>query len=209
MKQAAFWSTILICSAGVAQKSDLSRHSFYFEAFGQGIYNSLSYDRILKMEKNKKTSVSAGITTIPHPVLLVSGIPVSYNWLFGKSPHHLEVGIGLTVMHMRRGQVMINHRIETGPGIIQEQVYSGHSHSWFVYLTPKIGYRFQREDGGMFLRVALTPVVALFNRIGPIKGGPSGPVGGGTALFTEAAFFTTPVMPWGGISIGFTLKKRK
>lgn len=64
--------------------NEIKRNSICIEAFGQGLYNSFSFERIYSVNKKIKTTFSKGLTIIPHPKLFVLGLPVSYNYLFGK-----------------------------------------------------------------------------------------------------------------------------
>jgi hypothetical protein len=51
------------------------RHSFYFEAFGQGLYNTFAYDRLYRLDKKIKTSFTTGFTLIPTSELFVLAAP--------------------------------------------------------------------------------------------------------------------------------------
>lgn len=186
---------------------DIKRNSIYVEAFGQGLYNSFSFDRIYSLDKKIKTSFTAGITLIPSLELAVLALPISYNYLFGQNNHHLELGIGITPMYLRSGNIQASIGYYDENGESQSEEFIGHSTDFYSYFTPKIGYRFQKSDGGIFMRATFTPPVAGYNRIGSIKGGEikSG-FKGYNEVFSSAAFFGGKVFPWAGISVGWTMK---
>ncbi|MEQ1734646.1 MAG: hypothetical protein ABL940_13295 [Bacteroidia bacterium] len=66
------------------QKPTVKRNTVYVEAFGQGIYNSLSYDRLYRTNHKIKTSVNAGITLVPLTDYFVVATPVAYNFCLVK-----------------------------------------------------------------------------------------------------------------------------
>ena len=78
---------------------------------------------------------------------------------------------------------------------------------FFSFFTPKIGYRYQRPEGGFFFRLTFTPPIAGINIYGNTKGQGQSMSDSYNEFFTSAAFFGSPVFPWGGLSIGWTLKK--
>ena len=88
-----FLSPIIAFGQENVKATELKRNSIYLEAFGQGLYNSFSFDRLYNVDKKIKTSFSAGLTIIPVPELFVLGVPVSYNYLFGKKKSSLRVRI--------------------------------------------------------------------------------------------------------------------
>ena len=216
MKKNAF-SLMLICLGIIpairAQENALNiperkLNTVYLEAFGQGLYYSINYDRLLMAKHRFPASVSAGVTVLPISYLSVIATPVSFNGLIGKGSHHLELGIGLTPMYLREKDVTVGHSVSDAQGNVIETVeYEAYSNNFFLYLTPRIGYRFQRPRGGFFGKLTFTPPIGLISHWGVMKhhetGEPRG-FGGRTNYFREAAFFGTPVMPWAGISFGWT-----
>ena len=202
-----FLSPIIAFGQENVKATELKRNSIYLEAFGQGLYNSFSFDRLYNVDKKIKTSFSAGLTIIPVPELFVLGVPVSYNYLFGKKNHHLELGFGFTAMYLRQGRIIAAEGYIDNNGLSQTNNFVGHSNEFYSFFTPKIGYRFQKPSGGLFLRLTLTPPIAGINKIGDVKGGKYNSGWTYTEYFTSAAFFGYRVFPWAGFSIGWTLKK--
>jgi hypothetical protein len=188
-------------------RTETKRNTIYIEAFGQGLYNSFTFDRLYNVDKKIKTSFSAGLTTIPHPELFVVGTPVSYNFLFGQKNHHLELGIGITPMYLRQGRIDCSESVTDANGVIQTNSFVGYQNNFYSYFTPKIGYRFQKNTGGFFFRFTFTPSVAGINAIGGVQGGNLIKRNQEIQYFKYAAFFEpNKIFPWAGISIGWTLK---
>jgi hypothetical protein len=202
-----FLSTILSSGQENVMPEDIKRNSIYFEAFGQGLYNSFSFDRLYNVEKKIKTSFSAGLTYVPLPELFVLAAPFSYNYIVGQKNHHLELGVGFTAMYLRQGRINASEEYTDNNGLSHTNNFMGHSTDFYTYFTPKIGYRFQKPGGGLFVRATLTPPIAGINRIGSLKGGNTTSDWSSTEYFTSAAFFGYRVYPWAGASIGWTLKK--
>jgi hypothetical protein len=207
MRQLPIILVLLICpflSNGqeINAPQNVSRNTIYLEAFGQGLYNSISFDRLLKLNKKIKRSVSTGLTLIPSKELFVIATPISYNYLIGeKSNHHLELGIGFTPMFMNDGNISVI----TG----SEMHFRASQNMFFSFVTPKIGYRYQRSNGGLFFRLTFTPPIAGINVYGNTKGQGNSLSDSYVEGFRSAAFFGSYVFPWGGMSIGWTLKNQR
>jgi hypothetical protein len=137
----------------------VKRNTVYVEAFGQGIYNSLSYDRLYRTNHKIKTSVNAGITLVPITDYFVVATPVAYNFLFGKKSHHLELGLGFTAMYTKAkldwSRIVFDDFSDQSPSSLLDY-YRGYSY----YISPKIGYRFQQAKGGFFMVVNFTPSIS-------------------------------------------------
>ncbi len=205
-----FSLTVLFCSLSVTSQDTLflnppmARNSVYLEVFGQGLYNSLSYDRILFPEFRVKHSATIGLTFIP-PIgyMQVVAIPVSYNFIFGQRKHHLELGLGFTPMIFKEIGIQSTFYEQDNFGTVTSVTEKVDNVNLFFYLTPKIGYRFQKPEGGFFFRATLTPPVAGINiwRYNSTSSYSQSPY---TELFTNAAFFGSRIYPWAGLSFGYT-----
>lgn len=205
-------STLLLLFNGLglgAQSAAVRRNSWYFEAFGQGLYYSFTFDRLYTPAPDFNTALGAGFTLIGHPELQVIATPVSYNYLTGHNKHHLELGVGITPMYLRDSRIQATESYVQSNGVRVTRDYIGHSNNLFLYMSPKIGYRLQKPEGGFLFRLTLTPAVAVINWLGPLKDESRHKTDfeAQTQIFSNAAFFPYPVMPWGGISIGWTFKK--
>lgn len=166
----------------------IEKNTIYAEAFGQGLCWSMNYDRLLNTDKKVFNSFTVGVVYVPKQIQFGDGsyfgVPVSYNWLFGKKSHHLELGVGITGLASKSdyGSTTINN--------------------FYTYLTPKIGYRFQRPQGGFFLKVTATPMIDL---VSFRSQGANGSMRI-SSLFSDVAGLGYPAFPWPGFSIGYTFK---
>jgi hypothetical protein len=184
--------TILCAQATLAQdtspKEDLERNTIYTEAFGQGFCWSLNYDRLTNIERKVINSYSIGAVFVPKSIEFGDGayygIPVSYNWLFGKKSHHLELGLGLTQM-------------------IVKPYFRNFETNYYAYLTPKISYRFQGPQGGLFFRATALAIVDLFN-YKVFKFGDD--TFRGYSALNNVVGLGSAVFPWPGLSVGYTFK---
>lgn len=162
-------------------------NTVYAEAFGQGFCWSLNYDRLFNIEKRIMNSYTAGIVYVPESIQFGDGtyygIPLSYNWLIGKKSHHLELGIGLT-------SLLVNPN-------------SSVKSDFYAYLTPKIGYRFQRPQGGLFFKATATPMIDLLS-VNTYKSGSN--KSRSFSTLSNVAGLDYPAFPWPGLSIGYTFK---
>lgn len=166
---------------------ELKRNTIYAEAFGQGFCYSINYDRLFNTEKRFKNSFTAGFVYVPESMGfgdgMYCGIPISYNWLLGKKSHHLELGIGLTSLVVNPNSNMVS--------------------DFYTYLTPKIGYRYQRPNGGLFLKATASPMIDILNvstyKLGNEKSR-------NFSSFNNVVGLGYAAFPWPGLSIGYTFK---
>lgn len=165
----------------------IEKNTVYAEAFGQGFCWSLNYDRLFNTEKRIMNSYTAGIVYVPKSIQFGDGtyygIPLSYNWLIGKKSHHLELGVGLT-------SLLVNPN-------------SSIKSDFYAYLTPKIGYRFQRPQGGLFFKATATPMIDLLS-VNTYKSGTT--KSRSFSTLSNVAGLEYPAFPWPGLSIGYTFK---
>jgi hypothetical protein len=167
--------------------SNLERNTIYAEAFGQGFCYSLNYDRLFNADKRFMNSFTAGFVYVPKSMGFGDGtyigVPLSYNWLLGKKSHHLELGVGLTAL-------LVNPNSNTVT-------------DFYTYLTPKIGYRYQRPSGGLFFKATLTPMIDVMHvstykfEAGKTRNFSS---------FNNVVGLGYAAFPWPGLSIGYTFK---
>ncbi len=164
-------------------KNGNSANAVYVDIFGQALYGTLGYDRILNVNSTRMNhSVSAGILYLnqfPWTYLRVFSVPVSYNMLFDfhptkNLPHKLEVGMGLNYLDLKSGE---------NNSFITES---------YLYPSMRIGYRYHSMKSGLFFRTTFTPVLPGFE------------FSDGYAWFGSAAFFGQRITPWIGFSIGKT-----
>ncbi len=142
-----------------------SRNTIYLGIDAYGAYPSINYDRIFFDRGRVKYSFGLGFALWQTPkygeVDWATHVPVQLNAIFGSKNHHPEIGIGFTYRYMN-----------TTP----ESKYEKH-------LFPlRVGYRYQKPDGGLFLRADFL------------------------AVYRPNAAFTPSVIPSFGFGIGYTLQ---
>jgi hypothetical protein len=126
-------------------------NSIYIEFFGQGIVGSLNYEHMIQ-HKKIKTSSTIGVITIPSlREGGIAGIPFSYNVIFGNKKSHFEVGTGLSIAAYSENGAL--YQLRTDPKNMD----------YYTYFTPKIGYRWQKPEGGLFFRVTYNVNVSFIN----------------------------------------------
>lgn len=86
------------------------------------------------------------------------------------------------------------HFFETGAGFTFIQMVKNEDlyvtrHPWVAGVLLRTGYRFQKPDGGIFFRAGFLVIFP--------------------AAYSEGTYFTKHVIPWGGVSLGYTFKKKK
>jgi hypothetical protein len=207
-----FFLTLFCCFLFVSGRSQDTifivspvKRTIYGEAFGQSLFYSINYDQLLRYSEISRTSFTVGGTIIPTRELGVYAGSGSYNLLIGKRKHFFELGIGLSAMYMVNGNIGSSVTITDQNGVMHDYQYMGYEKDFFLYLTPKIGYRFQQPDGGFFTKVTFTPAVGIFSYYGPLIEYGSGMIYNNHSyfyLFQEAAFFGSIAYPWAGISVG-------
>lgn len=118
------------------------------ELLGNAAGLSVNYDRII-YEKKFIVSACIGAGMVPANLIRrglnvpqekgiqVYGLPVSCNISFGKKRHHAELGVGATY---------------------QKGMYGvGHDYSKTLFGVIRIGYRYQKANGGFFWKAGFTP----------------------------------------------------
>lgn len=154
-----------------------AKNAIYGELGGSSGLYAINYGRIFYQKNKLKLSGSLGFSMVnrssPQPLLSSYWspvIPAEFTVFWGKSRHHLELGIGITPYSMR----LLHHDLGN-PGIPLEKV------SWSAEVPLRIGYRYQKPEGGFFFRFGYTPIFSLNIHINE-----------------SADFFPL----WGGISFG-------
>jgi hypothetical protein len=113
----------------------IARNSVNFELGGNGFIYTLNYDRLFFQSDYYKSGIRVGFGVLPLASQIeesgraVVFIPIEYNSLFGLKKHHLEVSVGVTYTTFVPG-----------------------SEFW---ITGRVGYRIQGENGGFFFRAGM------------------------------------------------------
>lgn len=111
----------------------------YGEIGGNGLVFSANYDMRFSQNENG-FGFKAGIGLAATGGVTIITFPVGLNYLTGKGPHHLELGVGATYI---TASTTIFDSNETGGG--------------FLYM-PTFGYRYAKEKKGFVGRIYVGPV---------------------------------------------------
>ncbi|MCS7228826.1 MAG: hypothetical protein NZ923_02175 [Candidatus Kryptonium sp.] len=144
-------------SEKTSEEDEHAKSSVYLEILGQGLYLSANYD--YRFKPNLTARIGIGTA------LLAFSFPATINYLtFPESSHHLEIGGGFIIA---RGGFDNDESI--------------------ILPTANIGYRFQPKKGGLFFRIAWTPLLSFL-------------------IHEEEKDDILERLIWGGISIGYTFR---
>jgi hypothetical protein len=109
---------------------------------------SFNYDRIFYQKDCFKMSFRAGFAWYPSGktelgLYYTTTFPIELNLLLGKSRKYFELGLGYTQT------VLAGFTLE------------GKRNSEYIPLivSPRIGYRYQKDEGGFFFRIGYTPLL--------------------------------------------------
>jgi len=152
-------------------KTLTAKNTLFIELGGAAGIASFNYDRLL-FEIGEKISVSGRIGVSSYSDFYKNTtpdlyLPLDIFGLYAFDVHHIELGLGLTFLNYAARDI-------DDLGLVQ-----------FIRITevlfnPSLGYRFQKPEGGIFLRINCTPFIY-----------------GRPIIFSN----------WGGVSIGYTIKK--
>jgi hypothetical protein len=166
-----------------------TKNTFFMEVGGNTMLYSLNYDRIIFQKKNMFISTRVGLSCIPLNANFSYLFPFETDFCIGKKNNHFEVGAGILYFH--------NHSYYLSRGI-QNDFVPIYLNMDAVILTGRIGYRYQRPTGGFFFRASFVPMVQLFEKTRDDRYG----------TYSENVIGGFSVLPWAGISFGYTLKNK-
>jgi hypothetical protein len=181
-----------IFSFGFAQAQEVSedtlqtaRNSLFVELGGSTYLYSINYDRIFYSSKWLSSSARVGVfyNWMGRGSF---GVPVEVNGLIGKGKHFLEIGVGGSYTYGVEG---VEWRTPNTFGKEGIERFSA------VFATGRLGYRFQKPEGGFFFRAAYTPTARLFTD-NPYYGTPI------DSYHEERDAGFTGFTNWFGISVG-------
>ncbi|SEG29747.1 hypothetical protein [Algoriphagus boritolerans] len=128
-----------------------AKNAVYIEVGGSSGRYAVNYSKIFHQKGKLKLSASAGFSMWPKKfdskTIWLPSIPIEVSALFGKSNHHLELGMGIT-SYLTRSLAFNSETFEN----IDKVVFD-------AAIPVRIGYRFQKPEGGFFFRVGYTPVI--------------------------------------------------
>ena len=138
---------LLFSNALLAQSLDSTKfkykNSVQLEIGGHGGFYSFCYERIVLNASRFKTAIQAGVAYYPPKTGVIDlWIPVAANELISFNKHHIEIGIGYVFIYEA----------------VRDQENEPILWQWNNFLTGRIGYRYQKPDGRLILRLGFTPL---------------------------------------------------
>ena len=121
-----------------------AKNAAFIELGGNAGLYSLNFDHIYFYKENLKVSARLGFAPAPNGRYFEQIYIVENNFILFKNPHHLELGLGVTM------QRRYNERPNLPDNYFWENI-------WFSVW--RCGYRYQRQDDGFFVRAGLTPAI--------------------------------------------------
>ena len=142
-------------------QSFTAKNAVYLEVGGSsGIY-AVNYSKIFHQKGKLKLNASAGFSMWPNEktdskTIWLPAIPLEVSALYGKSNNHLELGFGIT-SYLDESLTFDSETFE-----LSDKVVFG------TFIPLRVGYRYQKPEGGFFFRVGYTPFFTV-----PVRAGKS------------------------------------
>ena len=118
-------------------KAFFKKNSVYVEILGEGMLYSLNYERIVSNNGKFNTSVKIGGNYLGDNLFF---IPMGVSEIIGRKNHHLETGLGLSA------------------SFFSESISEG-----YLWLTGRLGYRYQKPSGNFLFKAMYTPIIVASN----------------------------------------------
>lgn len=141
-----FW-IIAWSEVGQAQQ----RTTLFFEGFGTGLLTSIGVDQLVKTTPSYKIALNGALGFFPFNGRKMYSVPVSGSLLFGRESHFFELGIGMAYVQFRQhwktsmiffddmGMYPTSEKYHVNKLVEREQ---------YLFVTTRVGYRFQKPEGG-------------------------------------------------------------
>ncbi len=132
-----------------AQKDTLLlKNTIYLSAGGPSALYSIDYDRILSGKKNFKLSTSIGIGIIPFSSYLSTPVRLKFFYHISKGMHIELIG-GATYIKGLNSITDYKNPKKKYP-------------SENIYFAPGLGMRYQKNEGGLFLMLGISPMFKVY-----------------------------------------------
>lgn len=174
----------LVLSTASAQQiqEPAKKNTVFLELGGNAVLYSLNYDRIVLEKPKWKLSGRIGAmyfrertNYLDKDYSLDVAVPIELSYLRGKGNHYLEFGLGMTPWYENYISLM-------------ETLDGTHIKHIGVVGFSRLGYRYQKRDGGIFFKAGFTPMIQFKDKVYKYNDDIS-------------------IMEWAGLAVGYTLKK--
>jgi len=139
------FAVLLLGGEVKAQNPKLARTTVFGEIGGNAWLYSVNVDYRIR----QIVSVRAGVTAIEAGGVSLYAGPLMVSALPGWKAHRAEIGAGVLLGYLANRSLEAHFGSDPEPG----ESYG------MATPTLSVGYRYQQPEGGLFLRVAYTPVV--------------------------------------------------
>ena len=130
---------VLECHFGFTQSTPT--HTVFIEGSTRGPSYSLNYDRIFYSGTKVSYAYRIGLHWLNDEIAL----PIGVSLITGKGTHHGEISLTATPL------------VDRAKYLFRSGNYSDKK----IYLTPGLGYRFQKSKGGFFAKAVAGPTLFL------------------------------------------------
>jgi len=138
-----FFTGSFIFFTCVAIGQELARNAVYAELASRGPVYSIKYDRIFRQGDKLDYSFSAGFSIAKNSV----AVPVGIHFITGANEHHAEFGVTF-IPYIDYKHDLIGGRTQT-------------ESDKYLYINPGVGYRYQKNNTGLFFKTTIGPSVFL------------------------------------------------
>lgn len=128
------------------------KNTVFIEILGNAGTYSLNYDRLLYQSKGYKLAGRLGFSFFPKNTYNMQSFPLEVSVLFSAyGNHHIEIGSGLSyIKGLEAKDVIVDY---TG-----SRKYVSES----LYIPFRVGYRYQRQRGRLFLKAGVIPMIGIY-----------------------------------------------
>jgi hypothetical protein len=127
------------------------KNNVQFELGGYGGIYSVAYERTIFNRVKYKTTTQIGFSYYPPKTGLIAiFIPIVFNELVSFSKHHIEFGLGYIIAK--------DYLIKKADNV----------YNWEGFVTGRIGYRYQKPNGRIMLKIGFTPIIEYIHLENPI-----------------------------------------
>lgn len=131
-----------------------AKNAVYLELGGSSGRYAINYSKIFHQKGKLKLNASAGFSMWRNQIndfetIWLPVIPLEVSAFYGRSNHHLEMGFGFTSF-LDRTLDFDSETLELKDKVVLD-----------AYIPLRVGYRYQKPEGGFFFRVGYTPIIIL------------------------------------------------
>ena len=146
-------------SAQTEPETFTAKKAVYLEIGGSSGRYAINYSKIFHQKGKIKLNASVGFSIWRNEIndfktIWLPVVPLEVSALYGKSKHHLEMGIGF-ISGLDRTLDFDSESLELEDKVV-----------FNAAIPLRIGYRYQKPEGGFFFRVGYTPIIDFPPRTG-------------------------------------------